>query len=85
MELHITSELTGRKVALIKIGENGKACKEKVVGYEWGTPASGTTYVLYLGKGKFLKTTPIKELKETHNALMFRTANSLYRIEYLKR
>jgi len=82
MDMTVTSEIGARKVSLVKVGEDGRVCKERVVGLEWYTPTPGSAYVLYLGKGRFMKTSPVKELKETHNALMFRTANSVYRIEY---
>ncbi len=82
MDMNQTAEIHARRVTLVKIGENGSACKEKVAGVEWGVPTSGSAYMLYLGNGKFLKTSPIKELKEIHNAVMFRTVNSVYRIEY---
>ncbi len=82
MDMTVTSDIGARKVSLVKVGEDGKVCKERVVGLEWYEPTAGSAYVLYLGKGQFLKTSPVKELKETHNALMFRTANSVYRIEY---
>lgn len=82
MDVNVTSEIDARKVCLVKVGEDGRVCRERVEGIEWYAPTAGSAYVLYLGKGRFLKTSPVKELKETHNALMFRTANSVYRIEY---
>ena len=82
MDLYVTGEINARRASLVKVAENGKVSKEKVSGLEWGPPTLGSSYVLYVGQGKFLKTTPVKELKEIHNALMFRTKNSLYRIEY---
>ncbi len=82
MDLYTTGEISAKKASLVKVAENGRISKEKVSGLEWGPPSLGSPYVLYVGKGKFLKTTPVKELKEIHNALMFRTKNTLYRIEY---
>jgi hypothetical protein len=82
MDLYATGEIRTRKASLVKVSENGKVSKEKVSGLEWGPPTPGSSYVLYVGKGEFFRTTPVKELKEIHNALMFRTKNTLYRIEY---
>ncbi len=82
MDISLTSEISVKKVSLVKVAENGTVSKEKIAGIEWGPPTLGSPYVLYVGKGKYLKTTPIKQLKEIHNALMFKTANSVYRIEY---
>ena len=85
MNFSVTSELRVNKVSLVKVVENGSVSKEKIAGLEWGPPALGMPYVVYLGKGKYLKTSPVKEVKEIHNALMFKTANSVYRIEYMKK
>ena len=85
MTLSLTSEIGVNKVSLVKVVENGSVSKEKVGGLEWGPPALGMPYVIYLGKGKYLKTSPVKEVREIHNALMFKTANSVYRIEYMKK
>ncbi len=85
MELSVTSEIGANRVSLVKVLERGSVSKEKVAGLEWGPPSLGAPYVVYLGKGKYLKTSPIRELKEIHNALMFRTANSVYRIEYVEK
>jgi hypothetical protein len=84
MDLSRTSELRVKKVCLVKVSEKGELTKERVMGLEWGVPTRGASYVVYLGEGRFLKTTPIKEIKEIHNAVMFKTVNSVYRIEYGK-
>ena len=83
MGLSNTSKITMRKLSLVNVVENGPAFKETVKGLEWGSSISWSSYVLSLAK-HYLKTTPVSELKEIHNTLMFRTANSLYRIEYTK-
>jgi hypothetical protein len=85
MEHSVTEELGAKRVSLVKVFENGSVSKEKSAGLEWGPPALGMPYVIYLGKGRYLKTSPVRELKEIHNALMFKTANSVYRIEYVKK
>ena len=85
MNLSLTSEIGVNEVSLVKIAENGIVSKEKVAGLEWGPPTLGLPYVIYLGKGKYLTTSAVKELKEIHNALMFKTVNSVYRIEYMKK
>jgi len=85
MDASLTSEIRVKKVSLVKVAENGTVSKEKVSGLEWGPPTLGLPYVVYVGKGKYLKTSAIKDVKEIHNALMFKTVNSIYRIEYMKK
>ncbi len=85
MKFSLTSEIGVNTVSVAKIAQNGIVNEEKVAGLEWGPPTLGLPYVIYLGKGKYMKTSPVKELKEIHNALMFKTSNSVYRIEYMEK
>lgn len=82
--LRKTYEILTKKVMLVKINSKGEKEKNSaVVGWEFTPPEVGERYVIYLGKGRVLKTTPVMDVKETHYALMIKTSNSIYRIEYL--
>lgn len=79
-----TYELLLRKVCLEAITRKGRKRNVSVIGCERGRPVVGKPYVIYLGKDRIFKTSPIRDIKETYTALMIQTQNSIYRIKYLR-
>lgn len=79
-----THEILTQKISLTRIQALGKANGRVVMGWEYAPPKKGEGYTIYLGSGKILKTSPVEDIKENFHALMIRTANSIYRIEYVR-
>jgi hypothetical protein len=85
MNLTRTHEVLTTKVTIAKVNGNGKKPKKNIEGYEYSPPAQGCPYVVYLGKGNVFKTSPVRDVKEVNDAIMLKTSNSIYRINYLRR
>jgi len=85
MKLARTHEILTTKVSVIKVGGNGKKHKERIEGYEYEPPTLGFPYTVHLGKGNVFKTSPVWDVKEVNDAFMVKTANSVYRLNYLKK
>jgi hypothetical protein len=79
-----THEILVKKISLTRIDSIDKEQKGAVIGWEYGPPRRGERYSVYLGDGKVLRTSPVEDVKETHCALLIKTMNSVYRVEYLK-
>jgi hypothetical protein len=79
-----TYEILTQKIALTRIESLGKEEKGSVIGWEYAPPKKGERYSVYLGERKVLRTSPVEEIKHTINAVMIKTANSIYKIQYLK-
>lgn len=77
-----THKELGRKVTLIRVENTGEAREDTLVGWELAPPHSGTPYMVYLGAERALKTTDVRDVRESNGAVMIQTLNSVYRIEY---
>lgn len=84
MSLVKTHEILVKKISLTRIESIDKEQKGAVIGWEYGPPRKGERYSVYLGEGKVLRTSPVEDVKETHYALLVKTRNSVYRVEYMK-
>jgi len=80
-----TVEILTRRISLSRIDSVGKDPKGAVVGWEHAPPQKGERYTVYLGKGRVLRTSPVEDVRENLETLLVRTANSIYRVEYLKK
>ena len=78
-----THEILTTKVSLVKVNSGGKKSEESIEGYEYELPTLGFPYVVLMGKGKVFKTSRVWDVKEVNDAVMIKTANSIYRINYL--
>jgi hypothetical protein len=79
-----TYEILTKKISLSKVDTVGQVQNSAIIGWEYAPPRVGERYSVYLGRGRVLRTSPVEEIKETPYALMIKTLNSVYRIEYLR-
>jgi hypothetical protein len=73
-----------RKVSLSKIYGMGMDRSGPLIGWECAPPKRNERYGIFLRKRKTLRTSPVEEITETHDALVIKTVNSLYEIKYLE-
>jgi hypothetical protein len=78
-----TAEIATRKISLSRIESVTTDQKGEVIGWEYAPPRRGERYTVSLGKGRVLRTSPVQDVKESRNALLIKTVNSIYRVEYL--
>jgi hypothetical protein len=78
-----TKEIVSRKISLSRVENEAAEPKGSLVGWEYSTPKQGERYTVYLGKGRILRTSPVKEIRESDSVIWVTTSNSLYRVEYL--
>ncbi len=78
-----TSEILSKRIALSKIEKIGDDPRGTVVGWECAPPVKGERYAVYLGKGRVLRTSVVEEVRETPESVLIKTANSVYKIQYL--
>jgi hypothetical protein len=79
-----TGEVLTRKISLTKVDSVGKEQRGAVVGWEHGVPKKGERYSVFLGKGRVLRTSPVEDVRTSADAVLIKTANSIYRVQYLK-
>ncbi len=84
MNMVKTCEVLTKKISLSRIDSVGKDAKGAVVGWEYAPPEKGERYTVYLGKGRVLRTSPVEDIRRNLAALLIKTANSVYRVEYIK-
>ncbi len=84
MSLTKTLKIATRKLSFTKIDKSGTAKKESVEGWEYEPPKKGKNYDIFLGDGKVLRTSPVKDVTENFHSLIVRTENSVYQVKYLK-
>ncbi len=80
-----TSEILSQKISLTKIDSVGRDARGAVVGWESAPPREGERYTVYLGNGRLLRTSTVEDVRDTLGAFLVKTANSIYRVEYLKK
>jgi hypothetical protein len=85
MNLTRTHEILTTKVSLVKVHSGGKKSRQPIVGYEYEPPTLGSPYTVYLGQGSAFKTSRVWEVEAVNDAFMIKTANSIYRLDYLER
>jgi len=78
-----TKEIRTRKITLTRVEDTSLDHRGHVVGWEYGPPQAGERYTVYLGKGRVLRTSPVQEVLGSGPALLLKTLNSVYRVEYL--
>ena len=83
-ELTSTEETLTQRVALTRICGLGYDQNKTVFGWEYAPPQKGERYTLYLGKGKYLRSSLVEDITHIPDAVMIKTANSLYELKYLK-
>lgn len=87
MEIHRTDLLDTstsqtRRISLTRV-ELEKGQSQAVIGWEYASPAKGERYSVYLGGGRVLRTSPVREITVTKQTSTIKTVNSTYRVEYL--
>lgn len=80
-----TCEILTNRISLSKVEAVGHDPKGVVIGWEYAPPKRGERYVVYLGKGKVLRTSVVEDIKENMDSLLIKTANSIYKIQYLNK
>lgn len=78
-----TKEFQARKISFSRAEHEGEAEPDSVVAWEYSPPVLGERYLVYLGKGRLLRTSPIRSIRESHGILWIETANSTYRVKYM--
>ncbi len=78
-----TAEIATRKISLARIESVATDRKGELVGWEYAPPKKGERYTVSLGRGRLLRTSPVQDVKQSDNALLIKTVNSIYRVEYL--
>jgi hypothetical protein len=80
-----TAEIPTRKISLLKLAATREeTTKGGVAGWECAPPRIGRPYAIWLYEGMVLRTSPVRDIRKTKCALIIKTLNSLYRLEYLK-
>ena len=79
MLLTRTHTIPTHQISLMKLSDNGKS-NEPIAGFEYIPPIVGQPYRIYIGNGKNLMTSPVKDIKEAHNGILIKTKNSIYRV-----
>ncbi len=79
-----TLKIATRKLSFTKIEKSGTAKEKSVMGWEYEPPKKGKNYDIFLGHGKVLRTSPVKDVTENFHSLIVRTANSVYQVKYIK-
>jgi hypothetical protein len=82
-DLTSTQETLTQRVALTRIYGQGSELIKTIIGWEYAAPKPGERYTIYLGKGKYLRTSPVQQVINSPNTLMIKTANSLYELKYV--
>jgi hypothetical protein len=79
-----STQLTAlRRISLLKLGSTQKPSNAGgVKGWELTPPETGQRYVVKMNDQMILKTSPVQEVRRASEALVIKTKNSLYRIEY---
>jgi hypothetical protein len=78
-----TKEFQARKISFSKAEHAGASEQDSVMAWEYAPPTIGERYLIYLGKGRLLRTSPVKNIRESHGILWIETANSTYRVKYV--
>ena len=78
-----TLEIASRKISLARIESVATDRKGELIGWEYAPPKKGDRYTVSLGKGRILRTSPVQDVKQSDDALLIKTVNSIYRVEYL--
>ena len=84
MDITKTHEILTTKVSFVKV-DSGKKSRQPIVGYEYEPPTLGFPYIVYLGQGNVFKTSRVWEVEAVNDAFMIKTANSVYRLDYLEK
>jgi hypothetical protein len=79
-----TDEVLPRKISLTRIASLSTAHTNVVNGWEYVAPAKGERYIVYLGKGRVLRTSTVEDIKILEQGILIKTVNSIYRIDYLQ-
>jgi hypothetical protein len=78
-----TCEILTRRISLTRVESVGQDPKGVVVGWEYSPPRKGERYAVYLGKGRVLRTSVVEDVRENMGSLLIKTANSIYKVQYL--
>ncbi len=73
-----------RKLSCEKFNREGKDINGEFIGWEYEPPQKEKHYTIYLGNGKMLKTSPVKDVIENFHAILVKTTNSIYQVKYLQ-
>ena len=83
--LNRTEEIPAWRISLTKLESiDGETKKGSVIGWEGAPPQKGRSYVIYLHEGTALKTSAVQDIQEADNAVIIKTANSVYQVEYIE-
>lgn len=83
MEGNRTREIEARRISLCRLEGEGTREQDSLLGWEYSPPTPGERYLVYLGKGRLLRTSPVKSVSESQGAIMIHTLHSVYRVKYL--
>ncbi len=78
-----TLKIASRKLSFTKIDKGGNVKNECSVGWEYEPPRKGKNYSIFLGEGRVLRTSPVKDVTENFHSIIVRTKNSIYQLKYL--
>ncbi len=78
-----TREFQARKISFSRAESPTEADQESVMAWEYSPPVLGERYLVYLGKGRLLRTSPVKKIRESHGFLWIETTHSTYRVKYM--
>lgn len=77
-------QLKARRISLTRVQGESTNESDSVGGWEYSPPRVGERYLVYLGKGRLLRTSPAQKVWESEGCLWIETLNSIYRIRYLE-
>lgn len=83
MEGNRTREIQARRISLCRFEGKGASGQDSVLGWEYSPPTPGERYLVYLGKGRLLRTSPVKSIRESEGTVLIHTLHSVYRVKYL--
>jgi hypothetical protein len=78
-----TKEIRARRISLARLEGGPDKLSDPIGGWEYSPPEVGERYLVYLGKGRLLRTSPVQRIRESGGFTWIETLNSVYRIQYL--
>jgi hypothetical protein len=78
-----TEEICSRRIRLSRVWPPGRdAGQQEVMGWEAAPPQEGEPYLVYVETGGIFLTPTLQEVQTADTAVVIRTENAVYRIEY---
>jgi hypothetical protein len=84
LDLTKTEESPLKKISVTKLGNMSQDTKKGgFIAWEYAPPLRGQRYKILIYEGVVLRTSLVRDVKETDGGLIVETLNSVYRVRYL--